>query len=208
MLVRLKRSPQRAFTFSGFDPTNGLAAFATGGDFYPYYQYPISHNQMAYPQIQSRGDAVAPTSNVLSTEYQPPSPEYLPPSSEYKPPSEEYKPPSSDYQAPSADYKPQTFDYKPPSSDPNSELQVPPDYTSVSVLDEDKKAPAQNLTPPSEQPPSSFYDLSPTPGAKKPKKKPVYVAPVTNDDDEDEGKFFVFLDLAASFFLKTMKKKK
>lgn len=176
MLVRLKRSPQRAFTFSGFDPTNGLAAFATGADFFPYYQYPPSLPPVTYPRIESRGDAVAPTSNAPSTQYKPPSLEYLPPSSEYKPPSVEYGPPSSDYKVPTVESNP-----------PNSELQVPPDYTSVNVLDEDQKAPAQNLTPPSEQPPISFYDLSPTPVTKKPKKKPVY-APVTTDDDEDEGK--------------------
>lgn len=189
MLVRLKRSPQRAFTFSGFDPTNGLAAFATGADFLPYYQYPTSLSQVAYPQIESRGEAFAPSSDALITEYKPPSSEYKPPSVEYNSPSSEYKPPSSDYNQPSAEYNP-----------PNSELQGTPDYTSVNVLDEDHKAPAQNLTPPSEQPPTNFYDLSPPSGIKKPKKKPAYVAPATNDDDEDEGKFFVFLDPPASLF--------
>lgn len=113
VLVRLKRSPHRAITFSGFNPNNGLTAFATSADFLPpYYNY---QSQFGYP-VESRGDPYTPSASSSDSS---PSSDYTPdyqPNAEYTPttdedrkliPSQNLTPPSE--QAPNTAYNQNTF---------------------------------------------------------------------------------------------------
>lgn len=75
MLVRLKRDPNRAFTFSGFNPNTGLSAFATSADFLPsFYRYaaPPSPPSPGFP-VEGRGESYLPSADSDSTYNYPPS---------------------------------------------------------------------------------------------------------------------------------------
>ncbi|XP_065221250.1 uncharacterized protein LOC135846211 [Planococcus citri] len=161
ILVRLKRTPSRAFTFSGFNPSTGLSAFATSADFLPssYYRY-----------------VPLPAS--------PPSPP-SPPSSNYAAPVPQQQGQGHE----DTSYLPSgesdsSYDYAPSVEFPSSSLNVGEDDRKI-------PAPSQNLTPPaSESTPVTGYGsnaipIPPTP-AKKPKKKPNRVNPAPTPIDEEE----------------------
>lgn len=75
VLVRLKRTPSRAFTFSGFNPSSGLSAFATSADFLPsFYRYAPSPPSSNFP-AEVR-ESYLPSADSDSTYNYPPSVEY------------------------------------------------------------------------------------------------------------------------------------
>lgn len=158
VLVRLKRNPQRAITYSGFNPTSGLTAFATSADFLPPY-YNSYQSQFHYP-IENRADPYAP-STLTSNRVDPYAPSASASTSNSSPPSD-YTP--SDYQ-PTAEY---------PS-------------TNIADEDR-KLIPSQNLIPPAEQAPNTAYNQNTFQAVKKPKKKPPQTDDDNDDQDENIGK--------------------
>lgn len=96
VLVRLKRSPNRAFTFSGFNPSTGLSAFATGADFLPsFYRYAPAPPSPSF--AQEARESYLPSAESDSTYDYPPSVENLSPNGgdeDRKIPSQNLSPPA------------------------------------------------------------------------------------------------------------------
>lgn len=138
MLLRLKRNPQRAYTFGGFSPSSGYAAFATS-DFYPSYYNILSSSTQSRGLSEGRGESFVPSSSENS-----PNAEY-PPSADYQSISDysagngaedERKVPSSNLTPPS-EYAP-SINYA-----PNSQYQGPKKakkkpFTQANDEDEDE----------------------------------------------------------------------
>lgn len=165
VLVRLKRSPQRAITYSGFNPTSGLTAFATSADFLPPY-FNSYQSQFHYP-IENRADPYAP-STLTSNRVDPYAPSASASTSNSSPPSDYTL---SDYQ-PTAEYP----------------------ATNIADEDR-KLIPSQNLTPPAEQAPNTAYNQNTFQTVKKSKKKPPQTEDDDDEDGKFYIKLLKTIDI-------------